>query len=108
VSAQTRSSHLSPRHHGHPQPAVITTAPAAWRVVNINPAERVKRVVSGLCGILLAVVVLSISTSAPAILAGSILLLTGCALVGTGLVGHSPLRRAIGRSPQFRLRHRSR
>jgi len=67
---------------------------------NITPAERVGRVVVGLVGALAGLVLLA---GAPSLLSGvleALLVLAGLDLVVTGAVGHCPLYRKLGYTPQ--------
>ena len=69
-----------------------------WKV-NITPAERVARVVTGGLGALAGVVLLTSPSGALAVVLELLLVVAGLDLVVTGALGHCPLYGRLGHVP---------
>lgn len=73
---------------------------AAWRIVNISPAERVGRIAIGVAGIVAGLVLLSGGGPALGLVLEVLLVLAGLDLVITGASGHCPLYHKLGHVPK--------
>ena len=67
--------------------------------VNITPAERIGRIVLGLLGAVVGVVLLAVADGGLAIALEVLLVLAGLDLVITGTLGHCPLYAKLGHVP---------
>ena len=64
--------------------------------VNIGPQERVARIVVGLVGVIVGIVVLTGSPGAAAAVLAALLAVAGLDLLVTGALGHCPLYARLG------------
>lgn len=67
--------------------------------INITPAERVARVLTGGVGAAVGIVLLAGAASTSAVILGLLLVLAGLDLVVTGALGHCPLYAKLGHVP---------
>ena len=67
---------------------------------NLTSNERVARIGVGLVGIIVGVVLLTSADGALAILLEALLALAGVDLAVTGVLGHCPLYKRLGYTPQ--------
>jgi len=67
-----------------------------WLAVNIGPQERVARIVVGLVGVVVGIVVLTGSPGAVVAVLAVLLGVAGLDLVVTGALGHCPLYARLG------------
>jgi len=72
----------------------------AWRTVNITPAERIGRIVVGLGGIIVGLVLLTGAGSVLAVVLEVLLIAAGLDLLVTGALGHCPLYAKLGHVPK--------
>jgi uncharacterized membrane protein HdeD (DUF308 family) len=70
-----------------------------WLAVNIGPQERVARIVVGLVGVVVGIVVLTGSPGAVVAVLAVLLGVAGLDLVVTGALGHCPLYARLGHVP---------
>lgn len=70
-----------------------------WLAVNIGPQERVARIVVGLVGVVVGIVVLTGSPGAVVAVLAVLLGVAGLDLVVTGAPGHCPLYARLGHVP---------
>ena len=70
-----------------------------WLTVNITPAERAGRIVMGLAGAVVGVVLLVSAASALAIALEVLLMAAGVDLIVTGALGYCPLYHRLGHVP---------
>src|SRR5664279_2571183 len=70
-----------------------------WLAVNIGPQERVARIVVGLVGVVVGIVVLTGSPGAVVAVLAVLLGVAGLDLVVTGVLGHCPLYARLGHVP---------
>ena len=70
-----------------------------WLAVNIGPQERVARIVVGLVGVVVGIVVLKGSPGAVVAVLAVLLGVAGLDLVVTGALGHCPLYARLGHVP---------
>jgi uncharacterized membrane protein HdeD (DUF308 family) len=70
-----------------------------WLAVNIGPQERVARIVVGLVGVVVGIVVLTGSPGAVVVVLAVLLGVAGLDLVVTGALGHCPLYARLGHVP---------
>jgi len=70
-----------------------------WLAVNIGPQERVARIVVGLVGVIVGIVVLTGSPGAVVAVLAVLLGVAGLDLVVTGALGHCPLYARLGHVP---------
>lgn len=75
------------------------TARPTWRTVNITPGERLARVVLGVAGAAVGLVLLIGAASALTGALEALLVLAGLDLVITGTLGHCPLYQRLGHVP---------
>jgi len=68
--------------------------------INLTSNERVARIVVGLVGIIIGIVLLASADGALAILLEVLLVLAGLDLAVTGVLGHCPLYKRLGYTPQ--------
>lgn len=73
---------------------------AGWRTVNISPAERIGRIVVGLAGIIVGLVLLTGAGSVLAVVLEVLLIAAGLDLLVTGALGHCPLYAKLGHVPK--------
>lgn len=98
----TRTSAAADRPAGHgPAIAAGTAGEArpAWRTVNITPAERRGRLVTGLAAVIAGAVLLASAGSALAVALETLLIAAGLDLAVTGVLGHCPLYARLGYLP---------
>jgi hypothetical protein len=67
--------------------------------INITPSERAARVILGLVGAVVGVVLLAAAAGTLAIVLEVLLVLAGLDLVITGALGHCPLYKRLGHVP---------
>ena len=70
-----------------------------WLAVNIGPQERVARIVVGLVGVIVGIVVLTGSPGAAVAVLAVLLAVAGLDLLVTGALGHCPLYARLGHVP---------
>jgi uncharacterized membrane protein HdeD (DUF308 family) len=70
-----------------------------WLAVNIGPQERVARIVVGLVGVVVGIVVLTGSPGAVVAVLAVLLGVAGLDLVVTGVLGRCPLYARLGHVP---------
>ena len=70
-----------------------------WLAVNIGPQERVARIVVGLVGVVVGIVVLTGSPGAVVAVLAALLGVAGLDLAVTGVLGHCPLYARLGHVP---------
>lgn len=73
---------------------------AAWRRVNISPAERAGRIILGLGAATGGVLLLTVAASAFAMVMEMLLVIAGLDLFVTGAIGHCPLYQRLGHMPR--------
>lgn len=69
-------------------------------VINITPAERLARIVVGLAGAIIGIVLLGSAGGAGLVVLEVLLVLAGLDLLITGALGHCPLYRKLGHTPR--------
>ena len=72
----------------------------AWRTVNITPAERLGRIVTGLAAIIAGAILLAGAGSVLAVVLEALLIAAGLDLAVTGALGHCPLYAKLGYLPK--------
>ncbi|MFF7680062.1 DUF2892 domain-containing protein [Actinacidiphila glaucinigra] len=73
--------------------------PARGRSINITPAERAGRIIVGLAGIIVGLVLLTSAGSILAVVLEALLIAAGLDLLITGALGHCPLYARLGHVP---------
>jgi hypothetical protein len=71
---------------------------AGWRMVNIDPAERVVRLTVGVGAATIGILLLTATGSVLATVLAGLLVLAGLQLVITGALGHCPIYAKLGYS----------
>jgi len=69
-------------------------------IVNITPTERAGRVMLGLVGVIGGILLLASASSTGLVVLELLLVLAGLDLIVTGALGHCPLYRKLGHTPQ--------
>ena len=69
-------------------------------VINITPAERLARIVVGLAGAIIGIVLLGSAGGAGLVVLEVLLVLAGLDLLITGALGHCPLYHKLGHTPR--------
>ena len=69
-------------------------------VINITPAERLARIVVGLAGAIIGIVLLGSAGGVGLVVLEVLLVLAGLDLLVTGALGHCPLYYKLGHTPR--------